>query len=48
MPVAYFTKEVNASLAKLLLNLNVYLSKLGLTSLVKWAALAPFTNMDQL
>ena len=35
--VAYFTKEVNPSLAKLPLNFNGSLAKLGLTSIVKQA-----------
>ena len=33
--VAYFTREINPSLAKLPLNCNGGLAKLGLTSLVK-------------
>ena len=34
-PLAYFTEEVNPILAKLPLNFNGGLAKLGLTSLVK-------------
>ena len=44
--LAYFTKEVNQSSAEPPLNFNGGKAKPGLTSWVKYAPGAPFTNME--